>query len=214
MTITAPRRSAACLAAFAFLAFAAPAIAADTACGSVPNDGVCLGTIDVPPEQRAAFLEAGHLAIDAVFSDAFESDLKAFVATHTIDGAYAPAWKGVDADAVVKDMRRVIAGQRIATYGGVGGWFKHTFAGNVAYDGVADGPIRLNRWALPRSPVSLANTIAHEVAHRIGLKHPSSGGDQSVAKCEPPYVIGSLVEKQALGDKWKGSLNDCSILAR
>jgi hypothetical protein len=37
--------------------------------------------------------------------------------------------------------------------------------GNTAYDGATDGSIRLNRWALPRSEASVANTISHNAIY-------------------------------------------------
>ena len=131
---------------------------------------------------------------------------------HSDDGRHAAAWEGVDPDRTVIAMQAALDGQRVATYGGLRGWFLRTFFGNTAYDGSADGPILLNRAALPRSAPSIANTFAHEIAHRAGLRHPHSGSSLAVARCEPPYVIGSLVEKHASGAAWRAGPDDCHLL--
>lgn len=180
-------------------------------CGSPPNENVCLGRLDVPENQRATFVEASRIAIDALYSEQFERDFRAFVATHAHSGSHAAEWADVDPDATLAALRRAVSGQNIETYGGLIGWFKYRIFGNMAYDGADAGPIRVNRAAFPRSTASLANTIAHEVAHRIGLSHSRRGRSQT-ARCEPPYVIGSLVEKAIEGGNWERSGGDCELL--
>ena len=187
---------------------AAPA----SACGSGANGAICLGEMDVPQRFRSTFADAGRLAIDGVSSQAFAADLASFMTLHTGGGAHAKAWQGLDPSTIVADLSRGMQGREVTTYGGLRGWFVNAVFGNVAYDGEADGPIRLNRAALPRPAASIANTIAHEVAHRTGLKHPHSKRQLAVARCEPPYVIGSLVEKHATGSTWQVGADDCPLL--
>ena len=180
-------------------------------CGSPPHERVCLGRLDVPAERQAAFLVASRAAVDALYSPGFEADLRAFIATYSGRGAHAERWRGVDADATIAELRRAIQGQDVSTVGGLHGWFSRTFFHNTAYDGRMSGPILFNRFALNRTVASLANTIVHEVAHRIGLSHRRQGRSPA-ARCEPPYVIGSLIEKAVTGPGWRPSPDDCSLL--
>ena len=188
-----------------------PADAPARPCGSPPHEQVCLGRLDVPAERRAAFLAASRSAVDALYSPGFESDLRAFIATHAHRDAHAERWSGVEADATIAALRRAIRDQDVSTIGGLRGWFSRRFFHNAAYDGRTSGPILFNRFALDRTVASLANTIVHEVAHRIGLSHRRQGRS-AAARCEPPYVIGSLIEKAIIGPRWRPSPDDCSLL--
>lgn len=106
---------------------------------------------------------------------------------------------GTPAHEIVSSMRKVVNGTFVETYGGPIGWVKFRFWGNIAYDGVASGPILLNRIPLKhRGYPDIANTLAHEISHRAGLSHPSSNKDLSIAEKEPPYVIGDIVEELVL----------------
>lgn len=176
------------------------------------GESMCLGEMQVPRDQVDSFQTAARLALEAVSSPGFEHDLISFVDAHTSSGLHAVAWRGVDPRTVVARLREIAPSVRVATYGGPGAWLKHRFSGNLAYDGDSAGPIRINRWGLPRSAPSPANTISHEMAHRVGLTHPSSSHDFATALCEPPYVIGSLVEKYATVGPWAPSANDCPLL--
>lgn len=158
----------------------------------------------------ALFVAAAMKAIDALHSQAFEADLRAFVSAHAQSGKHSAAWQGVEASAIIGELRGKINGLVVTTYGGPYGWWLSTFYGNTAYEGT--GPIRLNRAALPRPIPSIANTFAHEAAHRVGLGHPTFESDKTVGRCEPPYVIGSLVEKHAMGAAWRPGINDCGLL--
>lgn len=190
----------------------APALS--PACGSSPNETTCLGELDVPPAHRAKFIEAGRFAIDAVYSDGFANDLRTFVSMGGTRGRQAAAWQGLDADDIIRKLRHGMAGQGVTTYGGLGGWWSHTFFGNLARDGGTSGPVRVNRVGLNRrSAADVAGTIAHEVAHRIGLRHPSIETNWAVGVCEPAYVIGSLVKKHTLGNAWVRTVNDCALIA-
>lgn len=190
---------------------ASRAQAQEPPCGSGAQSAVCFGTIEVPDDQRAAFSLAARQVVDALHSGEFAEDLEVFIARHGTDGEHAAAWAAVDPAATIAALKAGIPGQRVATYGGLRGWFLKTFFGNVAYDGSADGPILLNRAALPRSAPSIANTFAHEIAHRMGLRHPHGSGDLATARCEPPYVIGTLVEKHAAGPDWRPDSDDCHL---
>lgn len=181
-------------------------------CGSGSQSAICLGTMSVPATQTDIFSLSSQQAIDALYSQAFVDDLARFHRAHAGTGAHSSAWAGVEVGTTVDRLRRAVHGIEIKTYGGMRGWWVNFWFGNVAYDGATDGPIYLNRWALPRSSASIANTIAHEVGHRVGLTHPSSNSDLDIARCEPPYVIGSLVEKQIEGAAWKAGEDDCSLL--
>jgi hypothetical protein len=183
-------------------------------CGSDRNENICLGQLLVPEKYKLTIEEAGRDAINALYSDGFAEDFALFLSRHGSDGPHAKAWNSVDQTSTISALKDKVHGQAISTYGGLRGWFVNFVYGNVAYDGGATGPIRLNRAALPRSVSSIANTIAHEVAHRAGLTHPHSDDRLEIARCEPPYVIGSLVEKHIVGPKWKASSNDCHLLSQ
>ncbi|RXZ66554.1 hypothetical protein [Pelagerythrobacter rhizovicinus] len=196
----------------ALFAFAVSAAKAQEApCGSDAWSTVCFGTIDAPDDQAAVFSMAARQTIDVLHSPEFARDLRDFVARHGVEGPHAAAWADVDPTGTVEALKAHLPGQRVATYGGLRGWFLKTFFGNIAYDGSADGPILLNRAALPREAPSIANTFAHEIAHRAGLRHPHSSGALTIARCEPPYVIGSLVEKHAAGPTWQPGSDDCHL---
>lgn len=92
-------------------------------------------------------------------------------------------------------MRVQINGTYAETYGGIKGLWLFVFYHNIAYDGTESGPILLNRIPLKkRTSESIANTIAHEVSHRIGLTHPHSDSNLNIAYKEPPYIIGDIIE--------------------
>lgn len=181
-------------------------------CGTAPNDTVCLGTVDVPAEQRPAFEAAGKAVVDALSSPDLERDLKAFTSTHIIAGGYAAAWKDVDSDTLLKNVKAAVSGITITTYGGVSGWFKKTFAKDRLEEDAKTGAIRFNRWALPQPSPMLAKTITHTAALKAGLTQPNAGKNPDVAACEPPGVVASLVEKQIVGEKWKRGPDDCGVL--
>lgn len=183
-------------------------------CGSAPVSGVCLGAMSIPTKQSDVFSRASTQAIDAVHSEEFVRDLAIFKREFSHQGCHAAAWSNVDVGIVVKSLQGHIGGLEIETYGGPYGFLVHLFKDNVAFDGTDGGPIQLNRWALPRSSESIANTIAHEVSHRVGLMHPHSKKDFSTARCEPPYVIGSLVEKYLTGSSWAPTKDDCLLLSQ
>jgi hypothetical protein len=183
-------------------------------CVPPPNAGTCFGTMDVPDDQTEQFRMASVELLDALNSTGFSTDLETFSARFSASGGHAKAWIGVSTEDVVQGLKEQSTQTTLTTYGGPWALLKYWFAGNLAYDGDADGPIRLNRWGLPRPSPSLANSMAHELAHRIGLTHPNSGSTFSVALCEPPYVIGSLVEKQIRGTSWSPSENDCELLKK
>lgn len=181
-------------------------------CGSPPNESVCLGEIDVPDAHRSTFNQAARLAVNGLHSEEFERELAAFIRDHAASGPHSGRWASVEAGPIVARLRQGVKGQDIITYGGLIARMNYRVNGNLAYDGAETGPIKVNREALPRPAEEIANTIAHEVAHRIGLKHRRRGRSEP-ARCEPPYVIGSLIEKWASAGRWRRrSGDDCHLL--
>lgn len=168
---------------------AAPAAASPPAtrgCGSAPYEQICLQvSAGEPARLRSVFPRAARQTVDALYSQALMQELAQFQQTHGQRPELAGVWRPLDVAATLAK----------------------------AYDGAGAGPILLNRYRLDRSAPSLANTFAHEAAHRAGLSHPSSTSDFTRALCEPPYVIGSLVEKAATGAGWRPGPNDCALLA-
>lgn len=171
----------------------------ESVCGQGESATVCTGALRVPAEQAGQFTTAARQAIVALHDQALVARLTEFSHHCAGAGPWAPAWQGVDATDVGARLKAAAQGMRVDTYGGPIALFKYGVFGNLAYDGDESGPIRLNRWGLPRTPASLANTFTHELAHRIGLRHPSSSKDLGIAGYEPPYVIGTLVEQQIAG---------------
>ena len=181
------------------------------ACGTGVGAHICMGDMSVPTDDGAAFIEASRLAIDAVHAQSFVDDLQRFRTTYAMSGPHARAWADVDVAVAIPRLRAALDHLTAETYGGPYGLVLYVFKGNLAFDGTTSGPIRLNRWGLPRSSPSLANSIVHEAAHRIGLEHPNSDTRFAIARCEPPYVIGTLAERYATGTSWKPSADDCDF---
>lgn len=150
----------------------------------------------VPCKEKEKFESAALLTLEAIHSSEFETRLEKFHRTELRDGEHVAAWKNVTVQNVVSGVRNKVDGTYANSYGGVTGLFKFLIVGNVAYDGGIEGPIRFNRWALSkRSIPQVSNTIAHEVAHRAGLKHPTSGSSLEVANKEPAYVVGNIIQE-------------------
>nr|HEX4315110.1 hypothetical protein [Kofleriaceae bacterium] len=180
-----------------------------------------MGTMTVPSAKADVFETGAREAIDALWSQQFQTELAAFMTAHGSDDDIAGAWTEHDPAALATHLRASIAGTELSTFGGVGGLYDKLRYHTIAMDGGgSDTPVEYDRWSLgDRASPSIANTIAHEVAHHIGLHHPHMGGrpeDKSwpTALCEPPYLIGSLVEKIAAGPTWRwSSSGDCRWLA-
>jgi len=182
-------------------------------CGTTPFDTVCLGETTVPSEHKELFLVSSNQAIDVISSQAFKDDLANFIKLHSTSGKHSAAWSGVDTTSIPQRLLQEVQGMQISTFGGIKGLFYKVFYGTKALEGDAVGPILLNRWFLPRSSASIANTIVHEAAHRIDFSHPSVKKDSKTANCEPPYLIGSLIEKHILGSNWHPNENmHCSYI--
>lgn len=180
-------------------------------CGSSPLDTVCLGETTVPTKQKELFLTSSNQAINVISSQAFKDELANFITLHSKTGKHSAAWLGVDTTSISDSLLQEVQGMKISTFGGIKGLYLKVFYGNQAFEGDGVGPILLNRWSLPRSSASIANTIVHEAAHRIDLLHPSVEKDSKVADCEPPYLIGSLVEKHISGVDWN-PIGHCSLI--
>ncbi len=162
----------------------------------VDGRSISFASSKIPCKKVNDYEEAVKLSINAIYSGAFETELENYIRDSIGNGPHAEAWKNIVAKDVVKKMRTQINGEFIETYGGPIGWFRYTFYHNIAYDGTADGPILLNRIPLKhRNGPSIANTIAHETAHRIGLTHPLSDVNLKIAYKEPPYIVGDIIEK-------------------
>ncbi|SFA43512.1 hypothetical protein SAMN04488511_103370 [Pedobacter suwonensis] len=156
---------------------------------------VSFASSKIPCKKVPEYEKAVKLSINAIYSQMFETELENYIKDSIGNGPHENSWKGLVAKDIVDKMRKEINGEYIETYGGAIGWFRYAFYHNIAYDGTANGPILLNRIPLRhRNAASIANTIAHETAHRIGLIHPSSDIDLKIAYKEPPYVIGAIIE--------------------
>lgn len=150
----------------------------------------------IPCYKIEEFEKAAKYTIEAIYSEDFSRGLANHIENNIGSGPQVAAWKGVSSDETVMRMREAIDGAYAETYGGTKGLWLSVIYGNIAYDGTKDGPIKLNRWSLRgRGIGKIANTIAHEVAHRIGLTHPGIKISQDVANKEPPYVIGDIIER-------------------
>jgi hypothetical protein len=161
---------------------------------------ISFGPSTFPCKKIDVYKSAIRKAITSIFSDEFENKLSAYIKDSLASGEYIKAWEGITAKDVVIKMRKQINGEFLNTYGGLKGLWVKKFSGNLAYDGTMSGPIRINRIPLKytwRDASSIANTIAHETAHRIGLTHPHSNRNLEVAYKEPPYVIGEIIEQIA-----------------
>ena len=161
----------------------------------VNDNHVAFATSKIPCNKTKDYEDAVKGAIVVIYSGEFETRLGDHIKNHIGTGPHAKAWENLDAGNIAANMRRQLHGQYVETYGGIKGWWLYTFYHNIAYDGTMHGPIKLNRIPLrKRDAASIANTIAHETAHRIGLGHPHSSSSLPIAYKEPPYIIGKLVE--------------------
>lgn len=183
------------------------------ACGTGDAGEICLGKQDVPEKQVNLFNKASQEVVDTLNSPQFIEHLSEYIKKHSEHGAHSESWDDFDVTTVQNKLINEVNGLTIETYGGIKGGFLAFFYGNKAFDGTQNGPIKLNRWALPAPSASVANTIAHEAAHRIGYSHPhsSQSGKLNIAFCEPPYVIGSIVEQILLDKKFNAS-GHCHLL--
>jgi hypothetical protein len=192
---------------------------AEQNCGLPPHANVCIGTVQVPAQFNSKFERGVQDSIEAVFSDGFERALADFIRLHAGVPSIADSWRGQAAAVSASERTHYTNSINIVTKGGVSGWMSRTFAHNVAYEGVtkANGThdIPVNRYGMRlATPGAIANTIAHEVAHVIGLRHPDSDTNLPRAFCEPPYVIGTIVRQIAEGPEWRwNSSFDCGCFA-
>lgn len=165
---------------------------------STSINGTTVSFIDskIPCEKVEDYESAVKQSINAIYSKEFEKELNRFMTDSIESGDHVDAWKNENVECIIQRMRRQINGQYVETYGGIIGWFKYRFSHNIAYDGEIKGAILMNRIPLKhRNSASIANTIAHETAHRIGLTHPHSNKNFEIAAKEPPYVIGNIIER-------------------
>jgi hypothetical protein len=164
---------------------------------NVSDKQISFGPSTFPCKKVDIYESAVKKAITSIYSDEFETKLTEYMKDSIGSGEHTAAWEGLIASEIVAKMRNQINGEFLETYGGIHGWWVNTFSGNLAYDGTMNGPIRINRIPLKhkwRDASSIANTIAHETAHRIGLTHPHSNSNLKIARKEPPYVIGQIIE--------------------
>jgi hypothetical protein len=174
----------------------------------------------VPPSDDGKFQEGARESIAAVFSPELGEKLAAFMMDHARDPKIATAWNGYDAPRIVDEERaHYTSAIGITTYDGAGALFYKILKHNIAFEGRTDPDggrdVPMNRFALPgRTAGDIANTIAHEVSHAAGLTHPDSDeGRLPRAFCEPPYVIGTIVQQVAEGADWRwSSAGDCACL--
>lgn len=148
-----------------------------------------------PCYKESDFNEAFKLCVEAIYSNEFSIRLENYMRDSIGEGKHKNAWVGLTSKDVIRDMKSQLNGVGVDTYGGIKGLWLYIFYGNLAYDGTLDGPIMMNRIPLKgRDIPSISNTIAHEIAHRAGMKHPNSDSNLKIAQKEPPYVIGDIIE--------------------
>lgn len=173
--------------------------------------------MEVPEDRAQDYIAASQRAIDVVASSEFRSALDEFISSHAGQGAHSPEWEGVEAGETVAQLLEGFNGLSITTMNDISGFFKHRFYGTKASDGSEKGPIYLNPF-YEGSIATYANTFAHEAAHRqpadLGHDHyqiGSSAAEKKIGLCEPPYVIGSLVERQ-IESELKSPQDHCALL--
>ena len=172
------------------------------------NEDAHLGTMKVPRKMAMKFQDAAKGIIEIIYSDEFKTELKKYTEIHrNSTEAFSKEWKDWDAEKIIKMMKDSIKGLQLKIYKGPIACFKHYVYHNVAFDGAKNGPILMNRWGLASfGPDDIANSMSHEAAHRIGLQHPDYADDHKIGLCEPPYVIGGIVQRlyaRKYGLKWK-----------
>jgi len=146
--------------------------------------------------KKEDFIKSAKLTTKAIYSEQFLTELKSYMKDSISEGPHKEAWKNLNANDIVMSMRKQINGTHVETYGGIKGWWLSVFYNNIAFDGTENGPIRYNRIPLRKRTIpQISNTLAHEIAHRVGLKHPNSDNDLKIAKKEPPYVIQDIIER-------------------
>ena len=147
-------------------------------------------------KKKEDFMKSAKLTTKAIYSEQFLTELKSYMKDSISEGPNKKAWENLNAKDIVMAMRKQINGTHVDTYGGIKGWWLSVFFGNIAFDGTENGPIRYNRIPLRKRTIpQISNTLAHELAHRVGLKHPNSDNNLEIAKKEPPYVIQDIIEK-------------------
>jgi hypothetical protein len=155
-------------------------------------------------KKKEDFIKSAKLTTKAIYSEQFLTELKNYMKDSISEGPHKKAWENLNANNIVMSMRKQINGTHVDTYGGIKGWWLSFFYENIAFDGTENGPIRYNRIPLRKRTIpQISNTLAHEIAHRVGLKHPNSDTNLEIAKKEPPYVIQDIVErivKKELGE--------------
>ena len=195
------------------LSACASIITVNGACGTQAAANICLGKQAIPKQHTKLFYKASQQVIDTLSTPEFERELKAFIHQYSRGGAHSRAWRFFNMDNIQVALLEKVNGLEIETFGGTKGAYHAFVTGNKAFAGGEKTPILLNRWALPRPSESIAATIAHEATHRVGYTHPHSKDAFKVALCEPPYVIGSIVEKLLLGERFN-SKGHCQFLAQ
>lgn len=196
-------------------------------CGRVHRT-VCLGPMTKIPRVKAAiFRDAGERAVDIVMGDELPARLGWALARfervasgseprhgRPLPSEFLRAWHGTSAvaraDSMMRGLRGTLRGQGLTTRvncsayrnGGTRGW-----------DG-GDGPPAVNVCPqIPLTPWYIAGTIVHETAHRAGFHHPRYNRKAyDVGRCEPPYVVGSLVRSIAEPRRIDVNTNHCAYL--
>jgi hypothetical protein len=195
-------------------------------CGRL-HPQVCIDSMTFVPRDRAeVFREGGALAIDILMGDTLPRRLaRALASMNRVAPGIEPrakrprparfsrAWRSTSADVVVGALRQQLPTITLTTYDDCGLWRRSS---NRAFEPEAAGPVRVNRCVeIPMTAPDIANTIAHETAHRAGYSHPHMGGwfrNWSLANCEPPYLVGSLTRSIAASTPITSTQNNCAYL--
>ena len=171
--------------------------------------------LDIHPEYLEKVSAARQLGLDAVNSQMFVNDLQRFYDAYnhtdkisTWSGldqnyldSYNQAWEAKTIEETVNDIRVASPTLGIKSKGGISQWGRYKFAGNIADEALNGGPIILNKYALSKgTKSSIAGSIIHEGAHKIGLRHDNYPSFKRLGKCEPPYIINQIIERIIEGD--------------
>lgn len=202
-----------------FFCYVTPSLAQESSSESV---------LDVHSEFFEKVSEARQLGLEALNTQVFADDLRRFYdAYNNTDripawsgfkqeqlNLYNEAWSKKSVEEILTEVRRSAPSLSVRSKGGIKQWARFKISGNIADEPRNGGPIVLNKFALSgRSKSSIAGSIIHEGAHRIGLRHDNYSDFLRVGKCEPPYVINQLIERILEQDAWEYDQLDCELLS-
>lgn len=143
----------------ALLLAACQTVKVPTTCDQGALHASCLGNISVSESKVSLLVDAVEKTIAAINNPAFEAQIESFrqdLAAGEPYSAACPSRAQTSTASLVLQLRDSLPLTSVSTYGRVKGWLLYVFAGNLAFEGAAKGPVRLNRWGLGRSSPSVA----------------------------------------------------------